>query len=299
MLDVINPCTHISTLNPKDLGELLTDSRIARRVAVENLALVAMGLRACSQITIPAELPSGEAIGVAIDARFKPQMERLRKIQDQKAKVKVIGEIRKGLASAFEELVEDSQGYKAIISWAKRLDLNVDQVEVRPTIHEIYLYRDRDVLNELRGLMRERGKLRVEALRRLDPPRSQLQFAYPEEFNGQWVTRMGRLLDYPDCCVDMYALDRVEGVNVEARAASQLKELCTDPDPYVYLAGYFFPCTPTCKRAREKGELYHRKLSEALSEAGDAYEAITRENLDRVRRQPEIIGEYLSRLRGA
>ena len=93
-------------------------------------------------------------------------------------------------------------------------------------------------------------------------------------------------------------MDREQGVNAEARAAAQLKELTTAPDPHVYIASYFFPCSPTCEKSKERGELYHRELSEALPEAGEAYKAIIIDNADRVRRQPEIIDEYLSRLRG-
>ncbi len=285
-------------MNPQDLRELLDEPKIPRRVAVENLMLVALGLRQCSQTTIPAELPSGPSMGEAIDTRFKPRLEKLRLMQDQKVKIKEIGEIRKGMAQAFDELVEGSAEYKSLNNWTKKLGLKVDQVEVRPTVHEFYVYREKDALRELQKLMQERGKLRVEAVKKPDPSRGQLQFAYPEEFNGTWIRRMGRLLGYPDCCVDRYASDREQGVNAEARAASQLKELTTTLDPHVYLASYFFPCSPTCQKAREKGELYHRKLSEALPEAGEAYASIIAENLERVRRQPEIIGEYLSKLKG-
>ncbi len=285
-------------MNPSDLLELLSEKRVPRRVAVENIMLVALGLRPCSQTTIPAELPSGQAMGERIDQRFKSRMEKLRLIIDQKQKLKEIAQIRKDMASAFDEVVEGSEEYRSFASWTKRLDLKVDQVEVRPTVHEFYLYRERDTLKELQRLMQERGKLRVEAMRKPDPSRGQLQFAYPEEFNGTWIRRMGKLLGYPDCCVDRYASDRGKGVSAESRAAAQLKELSTDPDPHAYFASYFFPCSPTCQKAREKGELYHLMLSEALPKAGKAYEAIITENLDRVRMQPEIIGEYLNRLKG-
>jgi hypothetical protein len=284
-------------LNPSDLKELLGESLLSKRIAVENLMLVALGLRPCSQTTIPAELPSGQRMGERIDARFKPRLERLRLMHDQKSKLKEIAEIRKEMAQAFDEVVEGSQEYRVLTSWVKRLGLKVDQVEVRPTLHEYYLYMERETLKELQRLMQERGKLRVEAVKKPDPSRGQLQFAYPEEFSGAWIRRMGRLLGYPDCCVDKYASDREQGVNAEMRAASQLKELALDPDPHAYLASYFFPCSPTCQKAREKGELYHRRLSEVLPEAGEAYGQIILENLERVRRQPEIIGEYLSRLK--
>lgn len=285
-------------MNPSEYREVLRDHLVPRRVAVENLMLVALGLRPCSQTTIPAELPSGQQMGERIDTRFRPRLERLRLIQDQKDKLKEIAEIRKDMAQAFDEVVEGSQEYRALASWAKQLSLKVDQVEVRPTLHEYYIYRERETLKKLQKLMQERGKLRVEAVKKPNPSRGQLQFAYPEEFNGTWIRRMGQLLGYPDCCVDKYASDREQGINAEVRAASQLKELGIDPDSHAYLASYFFPCSPTCQMAREKGELYHRRLSEALPEAGEAYKSILGENLERVRRQPEIIGEYLNRLKG-
>jgi len=285
-------------LNPTELRELLHDPFVASRVKVENLMLVGLGLRSCSQTTIPAELPSGPSMGEEIDARFKPSLEKLRAIQDQKTKIKEIGDIRKGMATAFDDLVEGSSEYKSLSTWAKKLGLRVNQVEVRPTVHEFYLYKEKETLKELQRLMQERGKLRVEAVKKPDPSRGQLQFAYPEEFNGAWIRRMGRLLGYPDCCIDRYAMDREQGVNAEARAAVQLKELPTNPDPHVYIASYFFPCSPACEKAKAKGELYYQRLSELLPEAGEAYEVILVENLDRVRRQPEIINEYLSRLRG-
>jgi len=284
-------------LNPSEIRELLSETRIHIRVAVENLIIVGLNLRPCSQTTIPAELPSGSSIGEAIDVRFKPRLDQLRRIQDNKARITEISEIRKGMALAFDELVEGSDEYRCFISWVKRLGLKLDKVEVRPTAHEFYIYKDRETLKELHRLMQERGKLRVEALKKPNPSRGQLQFAYPEEFNGAWIRRMGQLLGYPDCCVDRYASDREQGVNAEARAAAQLKELGRDPDPYVYIASYFFPCSPTCEIARQKGEIYHRRLSEALPQAGEAYEKIIAENLDRVRRQPEIIDEYLSRVK--
>jgi hypothetical protein len=285
-------------LNATELQELLEEKRIPARIAVENLALVALSLRSCSQTTIPAELPSGSSIGEIIDSRLKPRMDRLRGIQDQRAKLREISEIRKGMSSAFDELVKGSEEYRCLSSWAKRLGLKVDQVEVRPTVHEFYLYRDKETLSELQRLMQERGKLRVASIKKPDPSKGQIQFAYPEEFNGGWIKRMGRLLGYPDCCVDRYASDREQGMNTEVRAAKQLIELQTAPDPHVYLASYFFPCSPTCENARQKGELYHRKLSETLPQAGEVYASIIAENMNRVRRQPEIIGDYLSRLKG-
>jgi len=270
---------------------------MAVRVAVENIMLVSLSLRPCSQTIIPAELPSGPSMGESIDLRFKPQLEKLRGIQDQKAKIKEIGEIKKGMAYAFDEIIESSPEYNSLLTWAKKLGLKINHVKVRPTIHELYIYKEKETLKELQRLMQDRGKLRIEAIKKPDPKRGQLHFAYPEEFNSKWICAMGRLLGYPDCCVERYADDREQGINVESRAAKQLKELLTSPDPHVYLASYFLPCSPSCEKARQKGLFYHDKLSGTLLEAGEAYETILRENLDRVRMQPEVISEYLSKFK--
>ena len=285
-------------MNQQDLPRLLDDPEVARRVAVENMMLVALDARQLSQTTIPAELLGGATLGGAIDSRFKPRLEKLKAMQDQKAKLKEIGEIRKGMSSAFEEIVERSAEYKALAAWSKKLDLRVNQVEVRPTVHEYYLYRGKETLRELQRLIEERGRLRVEAVKKPNPAHGELQFAYPEEYSGAWIKRMGRLLGYPDCCVARYAEDRERGINVESRAAAQLKEDTAEPDPHVYLSSYFFPCSPTCENAANRGHLYHDRLSEALPAAGEAYTSIMKENIERVRKQPDIINEYLSRVRG-
>ena len=276
---------------------LLGDSRLLRRVRLENLMLVALGQRSCSQTTIPAELPSGELMGAAIDSEARPGLERVRSTADPQEKLKAIAALKKTMSEGFDRHVEGSEEYRALESWARELGLKVDQVEVRPTVHEFYLYRSGEVLKWLQRLTEERGRLRKEALKKPDPQRGELQLAYPEEFNPTWIRQMGRLLGYPDCCAARYAEDRAAGINAEQRAAAQLKE-ARGADPYAYFTAYFFPCSPTCTNAVATGNRYHEALSGALPKAGDLYEASIQENLERVRNQPEIIGEYLKKIRG-
>jgi len=285
-------------VGPPELNQLLQETRINTHVLIENLALVALDLRLCSQTTVPAELPSGSLIGASIDLMLKPRLTHLGSLKDQGLRMREIHEIRQVMASAFKELVTGSAEYRSLLSWARRLGLRVDEAVIRPTVHEVYLCKESGVQRELRVLMKERDRLRSEVIRKANSMMGQAQFAYPEEFDGAWVRRMGRLLGYPSCCVDRYASDRVSGVNVEQRAAAQIGELESAPDPHVYFNSYFFPCSPSCEKAKERGELIHQKISEALPAAGQVYETVMAENLERVRRQPEIIGEYLSRARG-
>ena len=108
------------------------------------------------------------------------------------------------------------------------------------------------------------------------------------------MRRMGRLLGYPECCTDRYIADRMNGVSVEHRASGQLKEAGV-VDPHVYFVSHFFPCLPTCENALAKGRLYQETLAKVDERLGAVYEVVTRENLETVRRQPEIIAEFLSR----
>jgi hypothetical protein len=277
-----------------DYTGLLEDRRISAGVKVENMVVVHLGLRRASQTTIPAELPSGAEMGAAIDDSMRPRLETLKGIQDPRRRIATVVVLKKEMSKAFEGVVESSPEYKALMGWAERLGLRVNQVEVRPTIHEVYQYRDRDALKELQGLMRERGKLREKVRRNPSPLRGRMQLAYPEEFEGDWMRRMGRLLGYPECCTDRYIADRMNGVSVEHRASGQLKEAGV-VDPHVYFVGHFFPCLPTCENALAKGRLYQETLAKVDERLGAVYEVVTRENLETVRRQPEIIAEFLSR----
>ena len=65
-------------MNPNELAGLINDTKINTHVAVENLILIHLGLRPCSQTTIPAELPNGSSMGEEIDANFKPDSIALR-----------------------------------------------------------------------------------------------------------------------------------------------------------------------------------------------------------------------------
>ncbi len=283
------------------IEELMSDPRLLTRVKIENYLLVHLGLRPCSQVTLPAELPNGEDFGAAIDKRVYPHMSRIAATADPRKRLAAIESVKREMRTAFREVVEASDQYRGHLEWAEALDLRSLSVEVRPTVQELYLFRDKGVGKRLKRLMKERERLRRQVLRRPPPGLGRSRLAYPEEFHGGWLREMGRLLGYPGCCVDRYAADREEGVYVEERAAEQVKEAAERGavDPLAYFVGYFFPCRPDCEAALSRGRECRERLRGLDPALGDVYASVVAGNLDRVRRQPQIIAEYKARAAAA
>ena len=284
-------------LDTETLDEMLADEHILNRVKLECLLLPYMGLRPLSQITVPAEFPGGFEMGQRIDRAIKPHMDRLQAITEPRAKVQAIQETRKLMETQFETVVENSDPYKTYYSWSDRLGLKSEQAQVRPTVHEIFMFKDGRTGKELKRLIKDREKLRVKVQRKPDPRMGRVRFAYPEEFNAKWITRMGRLLAYPDCCIKQYAQDRVKGVNVETRAATQLAEVLNEEkkvDVHAYILGFFFPCRPDCPNSTEKGFRWHDEFSKMDERLGEMYAELLGVNATMVLRQPELINRYIS-----
>jgi len=273
----------VKELDEGEIEELLGDDRLRLGVKLEDYLLVYLGVRPCSQITIPAELPSGGEMGRVIDERVYPILLRIRR-GDRGA----IGDVKRAMRRAYREVVENSEEYKAHLEWAERLGLRWRIDEVRPTVRELYLYRERGVEKRLRRLMNRREKLRREALKR--PRGLGIYLAYPEELEADWVVEMGGLLGYPQCCVERYARERAMGVEVEGRAYRQLEE--AEADAMAYFVSYFFPCSPSCPEAVSMGRRCHRLLEELHPRLGELYRGRVEENLKLVRRLPTIIREH-------
>ena len=279
------------------LSDLIIDERLLDRIKVENFVLVNLNLRPCSQMNLPAELPEGDIIGRKIDEQIFPKLGQIKRDMDPLKRLTAIDAIKKDMRDAFDEIVISSNHYKAHLNWVKKLELHSRIVDVRPTLSELYIYKNRKIGNRLNRLMRKREKLRAKAYRFASPTMDRARFAYPEEFEGSWLKEMGRILGYTDCCVDAYASDRKEGINVEKRASQQIKEIeqHAEIDPLTYFTGYFFPCSPTCKEALSRGNEFYDRLCMVSSELGNIYMHLVVENLKRVRHQPEIIKEYQKR----
>jgi hypothetical protein len=178
--------------------------------------------------------------------------------------------------------------------------LKSEQSKVRPTVHEIYIFKEGSERKELIDLLKEREKLRQRAQRKPDPNLGGIRFAYPEEFEPSWIRRMGRLLGYPDCCVNRYADDRAKGVNVEARAANQLLDMAKEGqsiNTYAYPLGYFFPCRPGCPESTAIGMEWRKRLEDLDPIIGAMYGEMVKVNAHMVLKQPELIQRYLSQFK--
>ena len=270
-------------LDEGEVEELLEDDRLRLGVKLEDYLLVYLGVRPCSQITIPAELPSGREMGRIIDEIIYPTLLRIRR-GDRDA----IGDVKRAMRRAYREVVENSEEYKAHLEWAERLGLRWMMDEVRPTVRELYLYGEGETGRKLRRLMERREKLRREALKR--PRGLGIYLAYPEELEADWVMEMGGLLGYPECCVERYARERSMGLEVEERAYRQLEE--AEADAMAYFVSYFFPCSPSCPEAVSMGLRCLRLLGELHPRLGELYRGRMEENLELVRRLPTIIREH-------
>ena len=284
-------------LDPQLLDDLLKEGALLPRVKVESLLLPHIGLRRVSQVTIPAELPGGAEMGQRIDEKVQPHMMKLPTVTEPAARLMAVRALKEMLEKGFEEHVEGSPQYRALYSWTDRLGLKSEQSKVRPTVHEVYIFKDRAVRKDLTNLLRDREKLRQKVQRKPDPRMGGMRFAYPEEFEPSWIKRMGRLLGYPECCVERFAQERAAGVNVEARAANQIIEAAKGGqsiNPYAYPLGYFFPCKPDCPSSTAVGTEWRKRLEELDPGVGAMYGEMVRVNAHMVLRQPELIQQYLS-----
>jgi len=284
----------------EQLKMLLDEQRILQRVKLESLILTSVGLRNVSQITIPAELPDAAEMGRKIDEQVRPQVMKLQEITDRRAKAVAIQVIKKYMAKLFEDVVEASDSYKALYLWSDRLGLRSEQSIVRPTVHEIYLFKESAKRRDIARILNDRKKIRGKVQKKPDPKMDRIKFAYPEEFDSKWVTSMGKLMGYPDCCVSRYVEDRVKGVNVEARAAKQLDDKLKKGDKVdtrAYPFCFFYPCEPDCENAIKLGEKCNDKLVELDSGLGSLYEETLNTNVDVTLHQPALIDKHMSELR--
>ena len=286
-------------MEPNLLNEFLDDPLVVPKSKLEAFLAPYLGLRPASQVTIPAELPYGSQLGQRIDAAMKPHLSKLQAITDMRARATAVQAIKKMLEESFEAIVEGSDAYKAYYRWAEELDLRNNQIKVRPTVHELYLFKEKGTGGRIRKLMKDRDKIRRKEQRRPGPDVDPIRFAYPEEYDEKWLLRNGEVLGYPKCCVKSYARDRINGVNVEARAAQQLIDILqeTEVDTHVYFTGFFFPCNPQCENALSRGHMWVDAFSALDSRLSGLYESVLLMNTELVLRQPELISKYLSQFK--
>ena len=279
--------------------ELLKDKLLSPKIAIEAFLATSLKLRPAGQVTIPAELPNGGEMGQKIDQNIQPKMMQLQSIKDLRTRAFAVQAIKKLLEKEFEDIVEESDEFKALYDWSNKLGLRNNQVKVRPTVHEVYFYTERGTGRNIQKLMREREKIRRKLQKKPGENVNPIRFAYPEEFDPKWLKGLGEVLGYPPCCVSQYVDDRKNNVNVELRASQQLIDEVKEKevDTHVYYTGFFFPCSPRCENALKNGYKWDEKLKEVHPDLGALYEQNIRVNAELVLRQPELIQKFLTQFK--
>lgn len=240
--------------------DLLDEESLWPQTLLENYLTVALGLRKCSLMTIPAELPDAEAIAKAVDLACVSDYRKVALERDAGKKRKLIRKFKDKLREAYEQSLRNSPSYRSHIAWTTRLGIRIFEVEVRPTVRELFLYLDSHLKSTLQELSANRALFREKMLRSLTEPLPHSVAAYPEEYLPEYVLCVGELLGYPRCCTEAYVEGRTRGkVLAEERASKQIKTARAqgiDPDFYAYFVKDFMPCTATCSNAATVGRRF-------------------------------------------
>jgi hypothetical protein len=224
---------------------------------------------------------------------------KLQQISDPKVKSIGIRAIHKVLKQNFEEIVEKSESYGSHMKWADNFSLRSSQAETRPTSHEIFFYKSKETRKNVMKVIRERNSIREKNSADPEARSNNIRYAFPEEFNGKWLNRLGSLLGYPDCCVKYYSKSRENGINVEAQATQQLLDKLKEGevDAHAYYIGNFIPHEPNCPKAIALGYAWEEKINDFNEELGQLYSQMLVNNVELILRQPELVSLYLSQFK--
>lgn len=290
----------------------MAEEVIPQRTKFDDYLPVALGVRRAAQIISPAELPDSSILGATIDDRFRQKMAGRRlpgeSMQDflkgkmgkywrrnQMQEVRYRMEAVRGL---YADVVEASHSYQVFIKWMDKLGLLHKELESRPTIREIYMFKDPAVATELTELQDIRKDIRWEKMRSHGSGPAYTR-AFPEEASSAYVKKLGSILGFPVCCVERYSFDRDSGVlTPENRASNQIEHLekPDECDRFAYFTKDFFPCQPDCAAAVETGKAIYERLAALDPEVADKFKAHLDENVDLVKRYPEIIQKKIDAL---
>lgn len=291
----------------QNIKAFLADKNLADRVKVECYLLVALGVRRAGLVMVPSELPGLDHVGPEIDNEFywrttgrrdpsKPYTEFIStKLRDTISRFgkKSLPYKTQLLREIFDRVVLSTPQYKEHIEWAFKLGLRAKEEEVRPSIREIWIYRDADTGVEIDRIAQMRKDLRFQAIRNPRPSAPPYYRVFPEEASPEYVRAVGELLGYPPSCLNKYVADRASrDVSAEMRAAHQISEarlLGKEVSSLAYFVKDFFPCAPDCPEALEKGRDALSRLEKLDEQAATIYRQVLDENQKRVLDYPEII----------
>jgi len=280
---------------------LLDEKNLRPETLLENYLSVALSLRVCSLMTIPAEFPDADAIARAVDLACIDDYRRISSETDVRKKARSIQEFKDRLREACQEKIRSSLSYRSHIAWVDRLSLQVHEVEVRPTIKELFFYKDKDTERRLEELSKSRIEFRKKFLRNLRKPLARSTAAYPEEYSPEYVLRAGELLGYPKCCVEVYVQGRTNGnVAAEERASRQIRigrAQGVEPELYAYFVKDFIPCIPTCSNASAVGQKLSEGFRQFDNRLGELYVQCLRENVSGIESYAERIEAHREKMK--
>lgn len=278
--------------------EFLDEPLLTDHVKTEGYLTVALKVRPCALVTIPAELPDAAKLGKEIDTLCAEDLRRVTEASVEK-KPLLIPKLRSRIQESFRKVVLSSASYKAHMTWSRKLSLQTMDVEVRPSIHELYLFMNPTLEKQLKKLSELKASTRKLAFSKgLILTRTNL--AYAEELSADYLHTVGNLLGYPPCCMKAYSDDRLGNrVNAETRASVQLRETdeaTRQSSVYAYFARNFFPCHPQCQNAIEIGRSAFQRLSDIDPKLGGIYFECMRKNAETVMEYPELTRQYRQKM---
>ncbi len=284
--------------------ELAREPAITLRVKTEDLLLVALGVRECALATIPRDLPEAEVLGREVDQDFRKRME---------GSVGLMGRVRDRvlrfaagdpltfkhhvLTEVFDRRLREFPPYTALRGWLLRLGLDCYETAIRPTIREMYVYRDPEVGERISDLVAIRRRLRTRAWREYRAGMAAERLIFPEQMDAEFLRESGKILGYPSCCVQRYIADVEGAIGAEVRASQQLVELSPEFEAWAYFASAFVPCEPGCEAAAAIGRRAHAALAKLGEGWASAYRQVLRDNMRLMREYPRLISEHEERLR--
>ena len=260
--------------------DLLADGSVLDRVKVEDLLPVALGVRPAALVVLPADLPDAYALGAAIDALVSQRRARWQVVLGPRANLRRRAQV---LREAYARVVEPAPTHRSLRAWVGRLEISAWELEVRPTVRYLVLYRDAGAvppLVELGEVLADRRK-RTMGWAETDP---------------RFAASLGRVLGYPACCLDNYVRHLAGGTPYEDALAARLAAGVArgeEPDEAVFFASGFLPCSPDCAAARALGARIREALAACGPEVEARYRQACRQNLADVARPPAERRRYV------
>ena len=282
-------------------SDLINERNLKPQTLLEDYLSVTVDLRRCSLMTVPAEFPDAEAVARTIDLACISDYRKLVQEPDMKKRAKAIEGFKRKLRDVYREKMGVSSSYRSHVMWTDRLDLQIFEVEVRPTVRELYIYRDKDVKSRLEALSASRASFRERFLRTVHQPLSRSALVYPEEYFPEYVLGIGELLGYPKCCTEAYIEGRTKGnVSAEERASRQIRTGRAQgyaPEPYAYFVRDFIPCVPTCASAIAVGQRFFEEFGRFDSRLSEYYGQCLKANVANVESYIETIAAHKEKMK--